>query len=113
MHCLCSGDAHLFQIEDDKLKSTLFLSSAIRVQLYLANYKLSVKAKSICPKFAEEEITTKGCYKCAILALLNCKALSTCDAGVVSVHFQDINVHTKAIRLTTEVQSYTIQFSGN
>lgn len=39
-------------------------------------------------------------------------AYSTCQAGVVMIVFQEINVHTKAIRLTAEPSDFLIKFAA-
>lgn len=101
---------HLFHVDDNILRSTLLLSSAVHIQLYFSNHKLSVKTHAICPKFEGQDITASSCYSCTVLDLITFRALSTCDPGVVTVDFQDSNVHTKAIRLMTEDKTFHVQF---
>ena len=105
-------DIHLFQIKDGQLQSTLLLSSAVRIQLHFTDYKVSVQSVTICPQFKDTEIKTSGCYNCPILARMTINAHSTCEPGVVRIIFQEINIHTKAIRLNTEPSDFIIQFAA-
>ena len=103
-------DIHLFHIHDDKLHSSLLLSSAVRIQLQFTNFRIKVKATTICPQFDDSDLTVKGCYNCPILARIHFKAHSTCESGVVYVQFQDIMIHTKAIHISTEPKEHVIKF---
>lgn len=103
-------DIHLFKINEDKLQSTLLLSSAVRIQLHFSNFKLALHMSNVCPQIADNSIITSGCYRCPILARMSFRAHSSCQPGVVSVHFQQTSVHTKAIFLNTETETLTIRF---
>lgn len=103
-------DIHLFQINNDKLQSTLLLSSAVRIQLHFSNFKLALHTTNVCPQIADSSIITSGCYRCQILARLSLQAHSSCQPGIVSVHFQHTDVHTKAIYLKTETETHNIRF---
>ena len=103
-------DIHLFHVQEEKLQSSLLLSSAVRIQLHFTDFKIAVKATTICPYFDDTELITTGCYNCHMLARIKFKAHSTCQAGVVTVHFQNINVHTKAIRLDVEPSVHIVKF---
>lgn len=103
-------DIHLFQIKDDKLQSSLIMSSAVRVQLHFSNLKLTLHTTNVCPQMEENSIQTSGCHSCSVLARLTIKAYSSCQPGTVTVHFQQTNVHTKAIYLKTEPTLQVIKF---
>lgn len=103
---------HLFHIEDEKLKSTQLLSSAVRVQLHFRNYKIALQTSTVCPQFDEKSITVTGCYNCALLSRLSFQAHSSCQPGLVTVQLQEISVHTKAIFLSLESSEHIIKFQA-
>lgn len=106
-------DLHLFQIQDGKLTSSLVATSAIRVQLLFANYRISVQTITVCPVFDTPKFEITGCYNCPLLARMTFKAHSSCQPGVVFVELQSIQVHTKAIQLLTEPSKIVIKFLAN
>lgn len=105
-------DMHLFHIQDGKLMSSLLISSAVRLQLHFQNYKISTKMVTVCPIIDDTPFEITGCYQCLILARIIFSAHSTCQAGVAVITFQEINVHSKAVRLSTDPTSHTIKFAG-
>lgn len=105
-----SRDLHLLTIEKGIMKSKLLSTAPVRLQLSFKNYQISLETNDVCPKITTNEITTKGCYSCQILGEMTFKALSSCQAGRVSVEFQILQVFTRTVLLDTEPKDIVIQF---
>lgn len=106
-------DIHLFQIQDDKLQSSLLLSSAVRVQLHFSNFQLTVQTSNVCPQMDESTVKTSGCYNCGVLARMSFTAHSSCQPGTVTIQLQQTALHTKAIYLATEPAIKIIKFHAD
>lgn len=102
-------DFHLFRMQDDKLVSSLLTTSAVRLQLYFREYKISVKAVNVCPLIEGTTFNVKGCYKCNFFARVTFRTLSTCQRGLALIEFQEISVHTKAITLDIKSNLFEVK----
>lgn len=103
-------ELHNLHLHQGRLRSKLLSSAAIRLQLSFANYDISVVRDTVCPIIEGQDYDVTGCYKCGVLAELTLTAKSSCKAGLVSVTFEGIQVHTKAVELTPEPSIVTIKF---
>lgn len=102
-------ELHSLHLHQGWLRSKLLSSSAIKVQLHFSNYGISVQRDTVCPVIEGSKYDVTGCYKCGILAELTLTAKSSCKAGLVSVTFEGIQVHTKAVELSIEPSTITIK----